>query len=63
MDSFVDRGHMDTKLFNKFMDRPDVATLSELAVILRCPLAKLESVHSKSRALHLARRIESALLC
>ncbi len=51
MDSFVDRGHMDTKLFNKFMDRPDVATLSELAVILRCPLAKLESVQQQVKSL------------
>jgi hypothetical protein len=41
---------MDTKLFNKFMDRPDVETLGELAEILRCPLITLESVqpHVKS---------------
>jgi hypothetical protein len=42
---------MDTKLFNKFMDRPDVETLGELAEILRCPLIKLESVQQQVKSL------------
>ena len=42
---------MDTKLFNKFMDRPDVETLGELAEIIQCPLIKLENVKQQVKSL------------
>jgi hypothetical protein len=42
---------MDTTLFNRFMDSPDAATLGELASVLRCPAAKLESIQSQVKSL------------
>jgi len=42
---------MDNKLLNRFMNSPNVATLSEIAAVIRWPVAKLESIQMQVKSL------------